>query len=307
MIESLYGLPGKIKTLLDRLTDNRATKLDNLDATISSRAPASTALSSNVWTNNKADYVDTYISSIKNAGGGGGGGSVIYFTSSGTFTVPDNVYSITVRVVGGGGGGGTSNVTTRGGAGGGGGGFATQIIATSPGTQYTVTVGGSGGTSSFVGNGVDVGATGGEQGGNWTSNNSVGPNPPGGSGGMGYNGFINTKGANGRDGGNESYYYGGSSGQIWGNSTDTFPYSTHPFLNLNIVVGIATSNGVFTGDNYFFGYDYFGYTWNDGTYLLPLAGAGGRSYKQGKYGGGSGGSNNANSIPGSSGIVIVFW
>jgi len=47
-------------------TDARASKLDNLDATISSRAPASTALSNAVWTDARAaklDNLDTTISS----------------------------------------------------------------------------------------------------------------------------------------------------------------------------------------------------------------------------------------------------
>lgn len=46
-----YGVPGKLKTLTDRLTSARATNLDNLNATITSTAPASTALSVVTWTN----------------------------------------------------------------------------------------------------------------------------------------------------------------------------------------------------------------------------------------------------------------
>lgn len=44
-------------------TNARAGKLDNLDALISSRAPASTALSTATWTNTKAGYLDAAISS----------------------------------------------------------------------------------------------------------------------------------------------------------------------------------------------------------------------------------------------------
>lgn len=50
MIESLLGLPYKIKVLLDRLTTDRAAKLDNVNDTITSRAPASSALTNQVWT-----------------------------------------------------------------------------------------------------------------------------------------------------------------------------------------------------------------------------------------------------------------
>lgn len=65
MIPALLGLPGKIKTLLDRLTSVRATALDDLDATISSRAPASTAMSNATWSDARAakvDYLDVAVS-----------------------------------------------------------------------------------------------------------------------------------------------------------------------------------------------------------------------------------------------------
>lgn len=53
----LYGIPGKLKTLIDRLTSARAAKLDNLDTTVGSRAPASTALSNAVWTDDLAGNI----------------------------------------------------------------------------------------------------------------------------------------------------------------------------------------------------------------------------------------------------------
>lgn len=59
MIEVLLGLPSKVKTLVDRLTSTRAAKLDYLDATISSTAPASTALSNAVWSDARAAKLDT--------------------------------------------------------------------------------------------------------------------------------------------------------------------------------------------------------------------------------------------------------
>ena len=62
MLEPLLGLPGRIKILIDRITSTRASNLDNLNATVSSRAPASTALSSSVWTGTRAGYVDASIS-----------------------------------------------------------------------------------------------------------------------------------------------------------------------------------------------------------------------------------------------------
>lgn len=54
----LLGLPGKVKTLLDRLTATRAGYLDNLDAAVTTRAPSATALSSATWTSARAGYLD---------------------------------------------------------------------------------------------------------------------------------------------------------------------------------------------------------------------------------------------------------
>jgi len=62
MLEPLLGLPGRIKILMDRITSTRASNLDNLNASVSSRAPASTALSSSVWTGTRAGYLDASIS-----------------------------------------------------------------------------------------------------------------------------------------------------------------------------------------------------------------------------------------------------
>lgn len=59
MIEVLLGLPAKVKTLVDRLTSTRATNLDNLDAAVSTRSAASTALSNVVWTDARAGKLDT--------------------------------------------------------------------------------------------------------------------------------------------------------------------------------------------------------------------------------------------------------
>lgn len=50
MLPALLSLPAKLTTLLGRLTSTRATKLDNLDATISSRSSLTQAqAASGVW------------------------------------------------------------------------------------------------------------------------------------------------------------------------------------------------------------------------------------------------------------------
>lgn len=58
MLAILAGVPGKLKTLIDRLTSTRAANLDNLNATITSRAAASTALSNATWTDGRAAKLD---------------------------------------------------------------------------------------------------------------------------------------------------------------------------------------------------------------------------------------------------------
>lgn len=65
------------------------------------------------------------------------------FTSSGTFTVPAGITTITVECWGGGGaGGGNTSNSVFGGGGGAGGAYAKKSISVIPGNSYTVTVGG---------------------------------------------------------------------------------------------------------------------------------------------------------------------
>ncbi|MDD3676530.1 hypothetical protein [Thauera propionica] len=53
-----FGVSGRVKKLLDRLTATRAANLDKLDANVTTRAPAATALSNAVWTNTRAEMLD---------------------------------------------------------------------------------------------------------------------------------------------------------------------------------------------------------------------------------------------------------
>lgn len=73
IIGTLATIQGYVDDLESRLTAARAGYLDllntNLDAAISTRAAAATALSSATWTNTKAGYIDAAISSV-------GGGSL---------------------------------------------------------------------------------------------------------------------------------------------------------------------------------------------------------------------------------------
>ena len=76
MVMSLFlaGVPGKLAKLVTRLapsgytqtlTDARLSKIDYLDVSVDSRAPKSTALSSAMWTDTKAGYLDAAISSVR--------------------------------------------------------------------------------------------------------------------------------------------------------------------------------------------------------------------------------------------------
>lgn len=100
------------------------------------------------------------------------------FLANGTFTTPNNTYTISVVTVGGGGGASGSG-SNRGGGAGGGGGLSYGTIATTPGETFMVVVGAAG-----------VGTVAGVQGGNGgnsqfilASNNAILLNAGGGQGG----------------------------------------------------------------------------------------------------------------------------
>ena len=136
------------------------------------------------------------------------------FTSSGTFTVPANVTSITIELVGAGGSGGIN-----GGGGGGGGGYATGVYTVVPLSDYTVTVGVAGGgvTGGTTSVGNLISATGGENG-TWVPNPNLGG---GGAGGQGSNGTILNR-TGGTGGGGYWTYFGGGGGGAAGSVSDGF-------------------------------------------------------------------------------------
>jgi hypothetical protein len=137
----LLGLASKINTVLSRLTATRAGYLDNLDATVSSRAAAS------VWTSALAAKIDDNI---------GEGRQVKVYTASGSFVVPTGVSQLLISGCGGGGGGSGS---TSGQGGGGGGAVRRMPIPVTAADTLTVAVGagGAGGSSSAGGNGGSSG------------------------------------------------------------------------------------------------------------------------------------------------------
>ena len=85
-------------------------------------------------------------STVFPAASGGVTQKVQEFTATGTFTAPSNVAAVEVFLVSGGGGGGCSvsggSASTGSGGGGGGGVGLKRFLTVTPGTSYTVTIGG---------------------------------------------------------------------------------------------------------------------------------------------------------------------
>lgn len=70
MIEFLLAVPGRTKKLVDRLTAARAALLDNLDAAVSTRAAANTAVSNANYTAGRAALMDGIIQNSVLSGNG---------------------------------------------------------------------------------------------------------------------------------------------------------------------------------------------------------------------------------------------
>jgi len=193
--------------------------------------------------NNRPPYFTCPTKELSGTGGGSGSpgsnaGSQLFF-SSGTFTAPAGVTSVTVELWGGGGGGGGGGGAVGdlaqmlnfvgpniggGGGGGGSGGHKKSTVSVTPGSNYTVTVGagGSGGAggasiSSFTSTDFVCGNNG-SSGSNGGSSNVAGlVAVSGGSGGQGGHPACRDKegiGGKGADGGN-----GGTAGEGGSNGT----------------------------------------------------------------------------------------
>jgi hypothetical protein len=117
------------------------------------------------------------------------------FVSTGSFTVPAGVYLLDVELWGAGGPGGSSTSVLNAGGGGGGGGYCRGLVATTPGTIWTVTigVGVNSGTPVSTTFGGALTATGGSPG----TNGSISAVGNGGAGGTGSGGYLNIQGASG--------------------------------------------------------------------------------------------------------------
>lgn len=171
LIDILLLPINKIKKLIGTTTDTGGSstsgtvmgkgnaiidKVDVLNASINTKAPANTALSTSIWTSTRASYIDylangTYgLSAIKSAITSlstSSGGGCQTFTSNGTFVVPSNVKKIWVTACAGGQGGVYTGSDKLGGQGGDW--VFKQPFSVSPNQSISITVGlgGVGGTS----------------------------------------------------------------------------------------------------------------------------------------------------------------
>lgn len=219
------------------------------------------------------------------------------YTSSGTWTAPSGVTSVTVECWGGGGGGGggDSDPLDRVGGGGGAGGAYTKklSLSVSPGTTYTVTVG-AGGAGGLGGNQTSTdGASGGDTwfqstGTVFAQGGSEGDSGvQGGNGGTGGNisagvGDILYGGGHGRDGGTGALQYGGGGGSSAGTQANGNTGS-------GSAAGTAPSGGGSGG--------------NGGFASSPYTGFAGSS----PGGGGGGGKSGYDGGVGANGKVIIDW
>ena len=161
--------------------------------------------------------------------------TTVTLVTSGSWTVPLGVTSLSVECQGGGGGGGgasgSSGTYGTTGGGGGGGGYAAATAAVTPGLVFNYTVGtggsagagggtavgGTGGTTTFVGTGFNLSALGGT-GGHCT--NVDNGNALAGTGGTGAGGTLNRTGGNGSVGTVSTTSWGGGGGGGAGNGSN---------------------------------------------------------------------------------------
>ena len=216
----------------------------------------------------------------------------VTFNSSGSWTAPAGVTSVTVEVWGGGGAGGGQNPNRDGGGGGGGGGYSRSIIAVTPGNTYAVSVGGGGasvtngtggtGGDSFFINATTVMAKGGVGGAP-----STGTPPPGGLGGAAAAGVGTIK----FSGGNGGRALDNNTGQggPGGSSAGTAANGTSGPNSWSTVTAAAPPTGGGIGGN------------GGGTGINGFAPASGR----GGGGGGSGEGPNRTGGAGAAGSVVL--
>ncbi|WP_342446969.1 glycine-rich domain-containing protein, partial [Flavobacterium denitrificans] len=224
------------------------------------------------------------------------GQSPATFNSSGTFTVPAGVTSITVECWGGGGAGGMNNETYKNGGGGGGGGYSkTTNITVTPLQSYSITVGTGGVPSASNGDGkptsatfgvITVSALGGKGG------TSAQPGIGGNGAALG-TGAITYAGGNGSNGDNGEFGGGG------GSSAGTGASGTTVGIPNPIGTGAIAPAGGGNGGNGFIGNSNSGGNGQPGS--IPGGGGGGGRNGQIVFG------TNRSGGAGANGQVIITY
>jgi len=235
-------------------------------------------------------------------------GATQKFTSSGTFTPPPGITSVTVECWGGGGAGGSANRTssTTGGGGGGGGAYSKKLIVpVTPGTPYVVTIPNAvaapttgfaagdrvnGSNITFTGDGgISVTANGGQGGG--CGVNGTGTFGTGGAAGTVGEGLLDVAFA----GGNGSTNSSGNAGAGGSGASDLGAGN-------NATAGTSTPGATKTGSDA----DH-----NGGTGGTGKTGAGNGNNNQAQPGGGGGGAKSTSGITvgssGAKGQVIISY
>ncbi len=291
------------------LASNVSTRLDT---TITSRAPASTALSNTLWDSTKAGYLDAPISGAISSNPAF---NYRIFTATTNFSIPASVYKIYVVSVGAGGNGGAGQASYgNGGGGGGGGGFSYSVINTEPSTVYTITVGSRcSSTTTSTNTGIALASSpstwinlaySGKAGVSGTLGGNGGPGGSTGIGNIVYSGGAGATVAGSAGGG------GGSSGCMRGNGVNSTTQNgasitalntgaaNFPFSSISGYMGLGGAVGAPGGSGGIFG-----------------GGGGGGAYLNeggiGIYGGGGGGTGSDQFVEaggnGGTGLVIIFW
>ena len=266
---------------------------------------SSTALSRTVWTDARAQRLDSIVNSPSNRS---------IFTANGIFTVPAGVNAIIVTACGAGGNGGTGS--SSGGSGGGGGGGACIIrnsYTVAPAQVINITVGagiatvlsgivtlgtggagGNGGTSTAgtSGSSGGSGGGGGGTGGGVSTSGGVGIVGAGGTGGNG--GIAAASGDGSGGGGGGGSLTGGAGGG--GGSDGTLIGSAGGICGSNLVMGNFIH----------FAFSMNGTTPHAESGNTTLAAGGSGSFGAGGGGGGAGIGVSPGGI-GGRGIVIIEW
>lgn len=192
-------------------------------------------------------------------------------TTSGTWTVPEGVTEIEVRLFGGGGGGATS--------GGGGGYMAYAKMTVTPGTQYAITIG-AGGAADTAGGATSFGTSLTAQGG------QPGSSTGGGDGGTGGGGAVESDKAS--YGGN-GQYGGGGGGYSHYKISSSIPTTSCTGYGLG---GVYGGNGAVGGARYIAAQP--GIDSNGGKNYCSYDGTNNGTSTNGYYGAGGGGGYKAN-------------